>query len=356
MKMKKYFTSLLAVLLVLTIFAGASSAAPADGTYTIGFTAKMESNDNVSQMDARFAKPATLDVVDNNVFATLSLKDGETPLNNLMVRNSAGEFVPVQVINETTYKFEVHNMNESVLQITVVTPQGTMTPVFRIVYDHNDTTLPTPAPEETKPAEPVVEEPVQPIKETEPKQETTKSGLAAGKHQIQVKALRFDNDNPSMIDQSLLNPAIWEVTADKIYAYVTTAEPLTNVRAETSSGSFKSVEVINETTYKFEIWNKNNPSVLKIDVPASGMNDIKFRLVFDLNTLEKLEDGAEPVQVAKPAPSQTTVPSTGAPSADTTAEKVANPKTGDTTSLFGLMILFAMLTAVTFTYRVRKSY
>lgn len=356
------------MLLFLAIAADEAAAASLnDGEYSARAQALRTDNDNKSTVDERLIPEAKLDVAGSAIAVTLKTTE---PLTDLSVVNGDGTLQPAQAVGENTYLFTIPNSAGDVdnpaltvvMQITVATPMGTMTPQFRLVVDelvktengteNGDETDNDSGDEDLSDND----EDNETDSENQPpgnnQEQTDNDDIREGKYTIAVKALKIDSDEASIVDSKLLNPAIWEFTDGNIFAYVTMSEALNDVKVANAAGEFVSAEVIGGTTYRFEIVDADEPAIMQIFVPGPDLT-VQFRLVFDQSTLQKLDGDAEVTPVPPADPQEPEQPiSTGSENNNGTSSSgsktvVANPKTADSFSLVSIVLAFLLLSAAT---------
>ncbi|UNC93081.1 NEAT domain-containing protein [Candidatus Contubernalis alkaliaceticus] len=126
--------------------------------------------------------------------------------------------------------------------------------------------------------------------------------LEDGKYEINIWAMRADNENVSSADSDLLKPSQLEVINSKLYAYITMqrADVISDFSYQNSSGDFILAEVIEENlegesktrTYKLPLTDLDSTTLVRVKIdrgPVMGPMTVDFRLVTDNDTLVLLE-------------------------------------------------------------------
>ncbi|OIJ19037.1 hypothetical protein BKP45_14365 [Anaerobacillus alkalidiazotrophicus] len=373
--MKKIlFLAVTIFLFVVTMANGIAASSFENGIYTIQVEGRHTVTGDYSTANGRLVNPVQLEVQNNDIEVTLSTT---VPLTNLRVGVSE---TPAETIDTNTYKFKVATIEAPTVLKYHQNPPG-MDVSFNLVF-LTDTLVKTaelpPSEEEVQDDQSTSVEEEQQNDNEQPNNnehqnngnqtETTPIDTSekSGKYSIKIDAVRTDNGNPSMMGQSLLNPAIWEFVDEKIYAYVTFTNPLTDASVKNSAGDFVPfLDIINETdktTYKFEIFDVNEPAIIETHIAANNNMRVDFKLVFDQSTLEKLDgETVEHVASSTPTPEnntttkQTETNETKETNTSNQTEKIANPKTGDTFSMFYIAIAFLSLAGATYSLRLRKN-
>lgn len=126
---KKITNSILAIVMMITFFTGASFAATPlqDGEYTISVQAVNATTGEPSMANDSITKPVKLEVINSEIYVILEMADS---MYDLAVENSAGAFDLAEELSENTvaktftYKFHVRSIDEPVLMETIVAAMG----------------------------------------------------------------------------------------------------------------------------------------------------------------------------------------------------------------------------------------
>ncbi len=240
-----------------------------------------------------FTKPATLTVEDGKKYISFTL--GASQVIQKLQTEVSGEFKDVAIISENTeanskvVKFEIAGVSE-ITNATTFMSYG-MTHDIQLDFVENS----------IKPIE--EEQPEQPEEEPTPEdpEQETPIELEDGQYTIDFKALHATEDKASAMQNYLGTPATLTVEDGKTTLFLTIKEKegqlITGLRLE-NSGLLLDGEIVSEDqaslsrVEKFVVSDISKMINAEVDmhVPAANYrNTQKFRLAFDTNSIQKIE-------------------------------------------------------------------
>ena len=322
-KIKKFiaiFAVFLLLLPVVNVQPILAESTLEDGEYTIDFRVLKNGTDDISTMDGYTVKPAGLTVQDGKTYISVTLKSSEWIKTFQVERN--GEYVDAEVVsvneeeNTRVVKFEVDDLTKKLNVQTRVSVPGVYDTIHTVQFQFDVQSV---APVQTEPPGEGGQAPENPGNEPgtnnpgdnpangdnpSPGNDEPRNELADGLYTVEFIVLKHGTDDPSMVNDYVVSPALLTVKNGQMDVAFTLLKSswITQLQVE-RNGQYQDVEVRSKNEkqdtrvvgFPIEDLSKKVNAKIKVDIPdLQYQNTYDIQFAFDPDSIKPYKGTSAP--------------------------------------------------------------